>query len=172
MLINSLYYFFIILVAVGAITILLTSHILYAILILILVVICLAALYFLQGAPFVAIIQLIIHAGGILVLLICSLVFFKPTTEISNRSYKIVYKGIVVGFTTICLTVYIWSKLRLLTHQFNLPSSDILAGTVQNLGYQIFGPYGLILELISILLLIALVGVVHIVHQKYRINNK
>jgi len=75
-------------------------------------------------------------------------------------------------FIAVCFVLYLGNKLRLFSHQFNLPSSNMSAGTVQELGYQILGPYGLILELISILLLTSLVAMLYIVKQSYRPKNR
>jgi len=160
------------LVAVGSVLILFTNQELFALLTLILIIIGLSALYFLQGAPLVAIIQLILHAGGILVLLICSLLFFKPKSQGVNKNKLPHKKEAAMVFIAVCFVLYLGNKLRLFSHQFNLPSSNMSAGTVQELGYQILGPYGLILELISILLLTSLVAMLYIVKQSYRPKNR
>ncbi|ACE06373.1 hypothetical protein Aasi_1025 [Candidatus Amoebophilus asiaticus 5a2] len=173
MFINLLYVFFAVLVAVGSLVILFAKQEFFALLMLILIVIFLSTLYFLQGAPFVSIIQLILHAGGILVLLICSLLFFKHAIKAPNNTdNKIIYKRIVIGAISIGLVGYLCNKLSTISYLFNLPASNRPVGTIQQLGYQILGPYGLILELISILLLITLVGVLHIIHQRYKTPNK
>ena len=175
MFINLLYLLFSMLVAVGSVLILFTNQELFALLTLIFIIIGLSAIYFLQGTPLVAIIQLILHAGGILVLLICSLLFFKHTIKpSSNTDNKIIYKRIVIGVVTIGWGGYLCNKLSTISYLFNLPLpvSNRPAGTIQQLGYQILGPHGLILELISILLLITLVGVLHIIYQRYKTPNK
>jgi NADH-quinone oxidoreductase subunit J len=145
--------------------ILVTKHELFALLTLILIITELSAIYFLQGAPFVAIIQLILHAGGILVLIVCSLLL-KPLKASSNNRTKHMYKRVVVGITAISLVLFTGYKLKPFVQQFDLPTSDTLVGTLQKLGYQIFGPYGLVLELVSILLLLSLISMIHIVNQR------
>ena len=146
--------------------ILVTKHELSALLTLILIIIGLSGIYFLQGAPFVAIIQIILHAGGILVLLICSLLFLKPIPEKANKN-KIPYKKeMAVIFMVVRFVFYLGNKVRPFVQQFNLPGSDTPAGTLKRLGYQMLGPYGLVLELMSILLLLSLVSTVYIINQK------
>ncbi|NEJ83428.1 hypothetical protein GR268_43960, partial [Rhizobium leguminosarum] len=103
MFISLLYLFFSMLVAVGSVLILFTNQELFALLTLILIIIGLSALYFLQGAPLVAIIQLILHAGGILVLLICSLLFFKPPLQSPNKNKGSYRKEAVMVSVAVCL---------------------------------------------------------------------
>jgi NADH-quinone oxidoreductase subunit J len=164
MFINILYFLFTLVVG-GSIMILFTKHELFALPILILVIIGLSAVYFLQDAPFVAIIQLILHAGGILILIVCSLLFLKPLGTPSNNRIKHMYKKIAIGITAIFLMLFTGYKLKPLMQQFDFPSSHMPVGTLQKLGYQILGPYGLVLELVSILLLLSLVSILHIINQ-------
>jgi NADH-quinone oxidoreductase subunit J len=172
MLINFLYYFFATLIALGLIFILLTSHIVYAILSLIGVVICLSALYFLQGATWIAIMQLIIHVGGILVLLVVSLLLIKPISADTNRAAKSFTLKMVAGISMFaCFIVFVCYLYKRNIPAFATPNFHPITTTIQELGYQLLGTYGFAFELISIMMLVVLVGVIYIIIPKH-INSK
>ena len=167
MLINCLYSFFITLVALGLMRILFTSHVVYAILSLMGVVICLSTLYFLQGAIWIAIMQVIIHVGGLLVLLVVSLLFLKPVSAASEREAKsFTYKIVVGGSIFACFIVLIWYLYQRNIQRFTVPTFHTITTTIQELGYQVLGTYGFAFELTSIIILVALVGVLYIMISK------
>ena len=165
MLITWVYYFLIILIVLGALTLLFISNVLYAFLDLLFIIISLTGLYFLQGAPLVAVIQLLLHAGAILVILI-SLLFLKPTINHSTIRKKIgIYKLIGIVFIILSLIVGIGFRFNLFTNTFAWLNNNATVGIVAEIGYQIVGTYGLVFELIGILLLIGVVSVVHIMNK-------
>ncbi|OJW72070.1 MAG: hypothetical protein BGO68_00835 [Candidatus Amoebophilus sp. 36-38] len=156
-----------VLVAFGAVRILFTAHIIHAIINLILVVICLSALYFLQGATFVAMIQLSVYIGGMLVLLVASLLFIKPNlVDTNNLGKKFTYNTIIVGSILAFFVLFIGYLCKQSIQKFILPTPNIIVGTIQELGYQILGTYGLAFELVSIIILTAFVGVVYVIISK------
>ena len=170
MFINFLYYFFALIVAIGAGYILFTSNIFYGILSLIGVTISFSALYFLQGATFIAIIQLIIHVGGMLVLLVATLLFIKPNSIVpkkTNKKASYTMVGIIMLAFLMTLVEYV-SKLD--NKRFIPYTSNTISTTTQDLGYQILGTYGLAFELVSIIMLVALIGVLHIISCKVNKN--
>lgn len=167
MLITLLYYFFGLLIALAAVVILFTSQPFLAAIYLIGIVICLSALYFLQGAPLVAIMQVILHAGGVLILLVCSLLFGHPQVCTAKKRVHPYGKIVALGMLFLCISIIGW-KL------YTTPSSWISAhvhpttSSVNALSYQLVGSYGLVLELVGILLLVTLVGTLYIVLQDKR----
>jgi NADH-quinone oxidoreductase subunit J len=167
MLITLLYYFFALLVATAAVAILFTSQPFLAAIYLISIITCLSAIYFLQGASLVAIMQIILHAGGVLVLLICSLLFFNP--QASSTKKRIYPYGKIAALSMLLLPIGIigW-KLYAAPSPWTVSHVHPVTNAVTAISYQLVGTYGLVLELIGILLLVTLVGMLYILIKDNR----
>jgi len=114
-----------------------------------------AGLYVFLYADFLAATQVVIYVGGILVLIIFGVMLTnkidKPVIE-SDSSNKII-GALISGFIfTILSIIIIQTKWPVLTNNTEGPS------TVELIGRLILGKYLLPFELISILLLAALIG--------------
>jgi NADH:ubiquinone oxidoreductase subunit 6 (subunit J) len=165
MLIHLLYYLFAGLVAMAAVSILFTSQVFYAALCLLGVSIGLSAIYFLQGATFIAVIYLIVYAGGVLVVILFALLFFRPPARITPTQLKLSYRMLtVLGVGLLLMPLLKWS-ISLVAHPSNPMQTAELDTSVVNIGYQLLGPYGLLVEIAGILLLIVLVGALYIVRD-------
>jgi len=160
MLIHLLYYFFAGLVVMAGLCILITPQILYAALCLVPISIGLAAIYFLQGASFIAVSYLIIYGGEVLAMLLFSL--FMLQSPMPNQA-KLRYRVLAVIGLGIGLAPLLWLSISLLSRQGELMEKQGLTITVASLGYELFGPYALLIEIASMLLLLVLVGVLYMV---------
>jgi NADH-quinone oxidoreductase subunit J len=164
MLIHLLYYLFAGLVAMAAVSILFTSQVFYAALSLLGVSIGLSAIYFLQGATFIAIIYLIVYAGGVLLVILFALLFFRPQARITSHQVRLSYRVLtVLGVGSLLMPLLKWSIS--VVSQSNPMQTAELDPTVVHIGYQILGPYGLLVEIVGVLLLIVLVGALYIVRD-------
>ncbi|MDL5048861.1 NADH-quinone oxidoreductase subunit J [Oscillatoria amoena NRMC-F 0135] len=119
-----------------------------------------AAIYFMVDYLFLAAVQLIVYAGGIVVLIIFSILL---TTHINEklempRWSKVIatYILVMIGFS---ITVY-----TITTHAYTMVPSPGVEATVGLIGIRMLsygeGGYVLPFEIISILLLAALVGAI------------
>jgi NADH-quinone oxidoreductase subunit J len=119
-----------------------------------------AALYFMVEYYFLAAVQLLVYAGGILVLILFSILLTSHLSEKLERANwgKIVITAIMIigGFS---LTIY-----TLINHAFTTLPSERLVFTVEMIGERMLsygeGGYVLPFEVISILLLAAMVGAI------------
>ncbi|MCB9744726.1 MAG: NADH-quinone oxidoreductase subunit J [Alphaproteobacteria bacterium] len=120
---------------------------------------CLAAMYALLDAHFVAVIQILVYAGAIMVLFIFVIMVLNVREELEEgwdltpRAIAGAGVGGVLGLTT----------LVALTAADGGPSAELHEGfgTIQQLGYLLFsGQYLLPFELVSALLTVAVVGAV------------
>lgn len=119
-----------------------------------------AALYFMVEYYFLAAVQLLVYAGGILVLILFSILLTSHLSEKLERANwgKIVITAIMIigGFS---LTIY-----TMLNHAFTTLPSERLVFTVEMIGERMLsygeGGYVLPFEVISILLLAAMVGAI------------
>ena len=162
MLIHLLYYLFAGLVVMAGLCILYTPHILYAALCLMAISLGLAAIYFLQGTAFIAVIYLLIYGGGVLVMCLCALFLFRPAAHPIPKQH-LVYSSFTVLLVSLCLAPLLWFSIGLRNYQDASLQNHALDTTIPSLGYEIFGPYALLLEIISMLLLLALVGALYMV---------
>lgn len=137
----------------------------YAVLGLLCVLLGMAALYFLQGASFVAVAYIIVCGGGVLVLALLSTLLLPLGTKPTQRPPKWVVVGSVVGlwgggmWPLIHFAIHTLQQQELVTP----PQEDAIMG----LGLQLLGPYVLAFEWIGFSLLIALVGIAGIVGKQF-----
>lgn len=125
---------------------------------------CLAGVYVLLGADFVAVTQVVIYVGGILVLLLFGILltnrnFEDMVSDAARRYWVAIVPGMVI-FAIIC-TIVVRTAWPVLVH----PN---LAGTTVPLGYLLLNKYLLPFEYSSITLLAALIGAAYLVRSKDR----
>jgi NADH:ubiquinone oxidoreductase subunit 6 (subunit J) len=152
------------LVVAAASLILLTPHVLYAALGLLCVLLGMAAIYFLQGAAFVAVAHVIVYGGGALVLVLFSTLLLPLGTKPIAQRPRWILGGLVVGLLGKCL----WPLVQFAVHTLPLKGnvSYLQEDAVTGLGLQLLGPYLLTFEWVSISLLTVLVGVAYIMRQQ------
>jgi NADH-quinone oxidoreductase subunit J len=114
-----------------------------------------AALYVFLSADFIAVTQVVVYVGGILVLLLFGVMF---TNSIMQTDLKTDVMNMIPG--TVLLLGIIGSILYTFysTHSW-MPSTTMLQGSiVERIGFETMSGYVLPFEMASILLLAALIG--------------
>jgi NADH:ubiquinone oxidoreductase subunit 6 (subunit J) len=148
-------YFFEGLAAASALGILLIRNVLKGALLLLLCLLSLAAIYVLAFAEFVAVTQVMIYAGGIIVVIIFGIML---TSRISGDALKVENANLVAGLISaaslLILLVYFLVQLPV---RNNLLSPE---NSVANTGISLMSNMLLPFELAGILLLIALIGAI------------
>ncbi|CAN5900847.1 NADH-quinone oxidoreductase subunit J [soil metagenome] len=165
---NSLFYIFAGLIILSGVYMVLTRNLLYAALSLLLILLSLAAIYVLLFADFVAITQLMVYVGGVLVLVLFGIMLSSRVKDESMRSesVNIVWGPLVAALVFTGLSTLIraanFSGLPWLQQQAD--ASPLLTGgtTVYLVGVQLMTTYVLPFELASLILLIALMGAAYI----------
>ena len=114
-----------------------------------------AGLYVLLGADFIAVVQLLVYVGGILILLLFGVMLTNRITNVDIRTgtTHIIPAVIGIGILWGALTAVIGFKTAWKVN----PAADMKPTTVE-LGNMLITDYVLIFELLGILLLIALIG--------------
>lgn len=150
--VKVLFYFFIVLAAVSAGAILFSKNVFKSALFLLTCLLSVAALYVLSFAEFLAVTQILIYAGGILVVIIFGIML---TTRLSGRPLIVdntnLFGGIIAGLGLFWLLVY------------NLPpgtpgEQSVNPENIDVTGLVLFRDYSLPFEIAGILLLVALIG--------------
>lgn len=158
-LINILFYFFIIVAALGATAVVFSRNVFKSALYLLITLLSIAALYVLSYAEFLAVTQVLIYAGGITVIIIFGIML---TTRISGKPLVVtnthMFSG---GLAATCLFVLLIKYLSV----FSPVGNTMAPENIDVIGLQIFSMYSLPFEVAGILLLIALIGAAVITSQ-------
>lgn len=163
------FFLFIALTLGGAATVLLTRNVLYAAYSLLLALIGVAGLFVFASADFLAVSQLVIYVGGVLVLVLFGVMLTnKPvrsssaeTDAPSERPNSILTEIRQPWLAMALAGGLFWGLFRLLASaHFVMFERPLPAATtsIDTIGRQLMTEYLLPFEIISILLLVALVG--------------
>ncbi len=133
-------------------------HPVHALLYLVVAQLAISVIFFLLGAPFAAVLEVLVYAGAVMVMFIFVIMMLNlgPHTAARERSWIAPGIWIGPGFLSGALLA------ELLTI---LASNDLAVAHYidpKTLGIALFGPYLLAVELASMLLLSALVGAYHL----------
>jgi len=153
---NIAFYLIATVMVVAAIRVVTTRNIVHAALYLVLVLAGVAAQYILLAAEFVAVTQVLVYIGAIVVLFLFGIMLTRAPTgpmDDSNQEQRIVGAGIavllfgVMGYT-------LWKAFR--SDQF----VDLQVQTTGQVADSIFSTYLIPFEIASVLLLAALIGAI------------
>ncbi len=121
-----------------------------------------AGIYVLLGADFVAIVQLIVYVGGILILLLFGVMLTNKITNVEIKTGTINIYPAVIGVSLLSgalLAALITSNWKTFPTEAPLP-------TTAALGTMLLQEYTLVFELLGIILLIALIGAASIARRE------
>jgi NADH-quinone oxidoreductase subunit J len=113
-----------------------------------------AGIYVMLGADFVAIVQLIVYVGGILILLIFGVMLTNKITEVDIKTGTLNTLPAAIGvglFTGIVGAV-------ILNTEWRVVDSELPASTLSAIGSSLITEYVVVFELLGILLLVTLIG--------------
>ena len=123
---------------------------------LVLTIASLAGLFVLLHAFFLAAVQILVYAGAVMVLFLFVIMLLDLPAE---ERRKIKKSGIVLGLISVGAIIGITMQ-SLLQSTFNSEPAPTLEGGTIPLGKLLFTQYLLPFEIISVLLLVAMVGVI------------
>jgi NADH-quinone oxidoreductase subunit J len=158
-----LFYFFEVCAGLAAVGIIFSKNVFYATLLLLGCLLSLAGIYVLAFAEFVAVTQILIYAGGVLVLILFGIMLTaKLGTHPLHVSHANEFSGAIVGLGFIGLMAYAISG------DFSTSTASVLKAPppLESLGASLMTTYLLPFEIAGILLLIALVGAAVVASHK------
>jgi NADH-quinone oxidoreductase subunit J len=124
---------------------------------LVLTIVCLAGLFVLLHAFFLAAVQILVYAGAVMVLFLFVIMLLDLKSE---ERRKIKAFGIIGGIVSVGALIGIFIKSLAATRPgLALPAPEQVGDTA-SLGTALFTEYLLPFEIVSVLLLVAVVGVV------------
>lgn len=137
-----------------------TTRILRAAFYLLCVLVATAGFYFMVDYQFMAGVQLVLYAGGIVVLIIFSILL---TSHISHKFAKPDAMRLIMGIL-VGLSGFVLSTVAILKFTFTPTTNPAMKVDMQAIGTQLLGTgkngYALPFEVISILLLAAMIGAI------------
>ncbi len=145
----------------GALGVLLARHPVYAVLSLVLMLFGLSGIFILLQATFVAVIQILVYAGAVLILFlfVVMLLDIGPEALHRQRSRTLAFAGTAAGLLFFIQMFRAVSGLR-------LPAVAPVAGTTAAVGETLFTTYALPFELASLLLLAGIIGAIVLAKKK------
>ena len=153
--IGFIFYFFLLTAAASAIGILLSKNVFKAALLLLLCLVSVAALYVLASAEFVAITQILIYAGGVMVVIIFGIMLTKKYSgKALEAGHTNLFYGILAGSLLLGLLIYSLANMTLPANT-SVNTSPILPETI---GVNLITKFALPFELTGVLLLISLIA--------------
>ena len=159
-----LFWFFAAMTISGGLMAALLPRIVHAVFSLLLCFLGVTGLYALLGADFLAITQLVVYIGGVLVLIAFGILLTGRTAatlgekEISHRKTGV----LVGGLLAVGLLFAIGAS------NFKSVPVQPVDGTVEGIGRLLLGDYIIVFEFASILLLMALVGAAYLVRREQK----
>lgn len=161
------FYLFTGLMLAAALSVVLNRRPIYSVLSLLVVMFCLASLFVMLGAFFVAAIQVLLYAGAVLVLFlfVIMLLNLEPDTLARMRLFTLRSTGTCAA----AFLFFLLSRLFLRSGgQPPMAAAPPVSGTVESIGTLLFSVYLLPFELTSFLILAAIVGAVTLAKQRPR----
>jgi len=155
----SFFYFLSFLTVLSAVMVVISKNPIHSVLYLILTFFTLSGHYILLNAQFLAAVNIIVYAGAIMVLFLFVIMFLnmKQDHEESKTNLTKIAATIVGGTVFVIL---FGAYRKSIIPGVDPQQFDSQIGMIENLGHLLFKEYLLPFELVSILLLVAMVGAV------------
>ena len=158
---TTLFYLLGLLTVISALFVVLNRNPVYSAVMLVFCFFSLAALYVLLEAYFVAVLEIIVYAGAIMVLFLFVIMLINVGNEMKTSKYLQKTKAIPLFLMSLfllnILLLILWRSEGL--HQ---PSTISTVGNIAAIGQALFTKYVLPFEIASLLLLVALIGTVYL----------
>ncbi|NVN99518.1 MAG: NADH-quinone oxidoreductase subunit J [Geobacteraceae bacterium] len=134
---------------------------------MILTFLCLAVLYVMLEAPFMAAIQVIAYTGAIMVLIVFVIMLLNVRTESVRRGKHAIFLSSMTGILMLVLTFTVIGRSSLTGMKGAVDTAMLTKyGHTELIGKYLFTDYILPFEIVSILLLAAMVGAVILAKKK------
>lgn len=157
-----IFYLLAFVIVASALAVVTLRNIFHCTLFLILCLFTIAGIYVLLHAEFVAVVQVLLYVGAVAILILFAIML---TSKLAGREVQMTNEQTFIGAFMALVLIFglVWSY----SHSFFRISSDsIPAQTTLEIGKQLMTTYVLPFELISALLLAALVGAIVIARQE------
>jgi NADH-quinone oxidoreductase subunit J len=152
----------------SALGLLLSRSAIYAALFLVLNFACVAIFYLILGAPFIALTQITVYAGAIMVLFLFVIMLLGAEKLPGTKAIPW-QRPLAIGLSAVLLVEAGFLFFQRLQSSVNLSQPDIQVNSMESirtLAVMLFNEYLLPFEITSILLLVAMVGAIVLTKQE------
>ncbi|HEV8538437.1 MAG TPA: NADH-quinone oxidoreductase subunit J [Bacteroidota bacterium] len=166
---DAAFYFFALITVVSAGTVAMSRNIIYSAFSLLFTFFGVAGIYVLLNADFLAITQLLIYVGGILVLLLFGVMLTNKVIDVELKTGVMqswpgaIVCGMVGGLLIVLFRITDWNIVQ---------ADPVLTATTFSLGEMFMTSYLLPFEVASVILLVALVGAALIARKDKSVQNQ
>jgi NADH-quinone oxidoreductase subunit J len=156
------FYFFGGIALLAAINVVVQRKVIYSALSLIICLCSVAALYLALEAPFIAAIQIIVYAGAIMVLFLFVIMLTDPFSNaiLKDKKKLLKYLAVLLGIASLNFLIPMLQSYHRAQSSVNLEQAGRSSRSVAYLGQVLFHDFLLPFEITSILILVAIMGVV------------
>lgn len=158
-----LFFIFAAICVAGAINLLLQKHPIHSALSLILVMGSLAVLYLLLGAPFLALVQIIVYAGAIMVLFVFTIMLLNAGEEERSRGSKV---ALIIGAPAAAAIAGLVTWVLVRGTPVDIRIGEFV-GPTRGVALMLFREFLLPFEVTSVLILIAIMGAVVLARREH-----
>jgi NADH-quinone oxidoreductase subunit J len=141
-----------------------TKNTVHAVLFLVLNFLAIAALYVLLTAQFLAAIQVLVYAGGIVVLylFVVMLVNLKRQPEDHSSPQRRPWLGLALSAAVLAQlgAILVWGSYGMPVDLHTMQNTDLAVNNVESIGRLLYTDYLIPFEVASMLLLVAMVGAI------------
>lgn len=157
-----IFYLFGIIALASAVMVIASRKVFYSAISLVTCLCSVAVLYLALDSPFIAAVQIIVYAGAIMVVFLFVIMLLDPFSSEALRDKKkyLAYFGVVLGILAFTIIYSILKSYSLARTPKSPSFFEGNVGSLQQLGQVLFSEYLLPFEMTSVLILIAIVGVV------------
>ena len=156
----------------GGMGVVLLTNSIYSAFSLGLVLVCISLFYILSNSHFVAAAQLLIYVGAINVLILFAVMFMKGSEYSKDENLGTVGNGLTL---LVCTSIFVslmttildtsWYGIIWTTRSNQILEQDLIISNSQQIGIHLSTDFFLPFELISIILLAALIGAIVVARQ-------
>ena len=162
---QTLFWFFFVMTIGSAVFVVTVRNLVHAAFWLMITLFCVAALYVFLKADFLAATQVVVYVGGILVLVLFGVMMTSGKLDVNLKLERgqMISSGII--------SIALLAMLFLVVHRTNWQTGETQfesEGTTSSIGEAIMGEFLLPFEVVSIVLLIALIGAVLITRKEVK----
>ena len=168
------FYLFAALTLGGALAVLLTRNVMYAAFFLLLTLLGVAALFVLASADFLAVAQIIIYVGGVLVLVIFGVMLTHKPKQLTEQQPNVARPNVIstqhrswLGALIVAGSLFaVFYNILTQAHFVLFDRTATYQTSVDTIGKQLMTEYLIPFEIAGVLLLAALVGAAYLSSQK------
>lgn len=131
----------------------------HALIYLIISLLASAIIFYLVGAPFAAVLEVVIYAGTIMVLFVFVIMMLNLGRSGDDREHVLLRPGMWIFPSLLCLVLF--AEMLYVLSGTERALKGVVVGP-KAVGIELFGPYVLAVEIASMLLLAGLVGAYHL----------